>query len=204
MGSFWLLFQPNLRPMLPGTTDVDTTDVEATMVDTGADTGDTTVESVLLIPSQRLTLTPLSSTPDTPMADTHTPLDTTTCTSVKPTLRPSQRLMLRPTPLTSTPATHTIPDTLMPVTHTPPDTTTCTSVKLRLSPLTVTVTDADTTADTVVDTTAVDTDTVVTAITDKQITPTLKNRTRHQFMSSVHKIFVQATMALRTAKRVHA
>merc|ERR1712212_889866 len=103
---------------------------------------------------------------------------------------------------TPTAATHTIPDTLMPVTHTPPDTTTCTSVKLRLSPLTVT--DTDTTADTVVDTTAVDTDTVVTAITDKQITPTLKNRTRHQFMSSVHKIFVQATMALRTAKRVHA
>merc|ERR1711970_1633020 len=97
--------------MLPGTTDVDTTDVEATM----ADTGEATVESVLLIPSQRLTLTPLSSTPDThtlhtltpathtipdtPMAVTHTPLDTTTCTSVKPTLRPSKRLMLRPTPL---------------------------------------------------------------------------------------------------------
>merc|ERR1712212_1134168 len=106
---------------------------------------------------------------------------------------------------TPTAATHTIPDTLMLVTHTPPDTTTCTSVKLRLSPLTVTVTDADTTADTVDTDTAVDTDTVVTAITDKQITLTLKNRTRHQFMSSsVHKIFVQATMALRTAKRVHA
>merc|ERR1712042_302040 len=116
-------------------------------------------------------------------------------------LIPSQRLTLMP--LSSTPATHTIPDTLMPDTHTPPDTTTCTSVKLRLSPLTVT-TDADTTADTVVDTTAVDTDTVVDTITDKQITLTLKNRTRHQFMSSVHKIFVQATMALRTAKRVHA
>merc|ERR1712142_244639 len=117
-------------------------------------------------------------------------------------------------PLSSTPDTHTLhgvvstqstwADTLMPVTHTPPDTTTCTSVKLMLSPLTVTVTDADTTADTVDTDTAVDTDTVVTAITDKQITPTLKNRTRHQFMSSVHKIFVQATMALRTAKRVHS